>query len=272
VNNLRASRKRLTTRQHPRQQHVRRPRREFQNHTRSVSISITSRSSAPTTLRTSSARCCTSTRLRTTTTTRPLTSRRIRIRIPRRQLLHRRHRRDILAVHTTAPEPTKTTTATTRANHRSLIEVHRDLIVPVSIHDRTLHITDHTAHNAAAREQAVRLLDRHAGREIVARHYRRRRSFDDQRSALPHEVVEVLHAFESHPATNVVRRVGCAECLELRGLPVRKRRRTVLRDPVHHRLHGTTDVREDYHVVLLAQVAFTKIDVAEVRVRNAVSV
>src|SRR6185437_11858461 len=194
VNNLRTPRQSLTTRQHTRQQHVRRPRREFQNHTRSVSISITSRSATPTTLRTSFARCCTSTRLSTTTTTRPLTSRRISIRIPRRQLLHRRHRRDVLAVHTTTPEPAKPSeSAAASADHRSLIEVHRDLIVPIPIHDGTLHVADHSAHDAPAHEQAVRLLDRHAGRQVVARHYRRRRAFDDQRPALPHEVVEILH-------------------------------------------------------------------------------
>ena len=153
--------------------------------------------------------------------------------------------------------------------HGVLAEVDRDLGPVVAVHDRALRVGDQAAHDRPAHEQPRRTLHGHAVHQFVLGEDRGRRALDNQQAAVFHELVEVHQAFEAHSPSDVV---GLVQDAEIRGelrLLVGRRIGPDLGKPVHHRLRGAADVREDDHVVMRAQVAVAQLDVAEVRVRHA---
>src|SRR5690349_18883845 len=61
--------------------------------------------------------------------------------------------------------------------YRILAEVHRQILAVEPVGDRTLEVRHHAAHNRPAREEALRMLHRHAARKVVLRQQTRRRAF-----------------------------------------------------------------------------------------------
>src|SRR5439155_15028103 len=132
-----------------------------------------------------------------------------RTRFPRRDVHGYGVRSDVLAHawHTAgaaASKPAESSRSAGRAEHRILIEVHRQFLAVEPVRDGTLAIREDAAHDGAASEELRRPLHRHACRKSAIGQKRGRRTIGDQGAAFEYEFCELSQALKSHSAPNVV--------------------------------------------------------------------